>query len=276
MPLSLVFAVIATVLNSIAGGSCQDNATRHVTRHRSLATQPWYIAGLVLDGCGWVCTVLALRHLPVFVVQAVQGGAIALTAIGARMIWGSSLRTIDRVAVGACVTGVVLVSASAGSGRPATTAWVSTLVLGPTSAALVVALLAVRSSGRAWPLAFIAALGFGATSLAVRAVDLPLGDNVVPALLAQPATYLVVAFWILGFIGYSRASELSSLAQVTAVMLVTEVIAPGFIGIALLGDSVRAGWWWPMLTGLAIAVAGIATLAGSPTQRPPPSMIHLS
>jgi drug/metabolite transporter (DMT)-like permease len=275
MPLSLVFAVIATVLNSIAG-LMQSNATRHVTRHRSLATQRWYIAGLVVDGCGWVCTVLALRHLPVFVVQAVQGGAIALTAIGARMIWGSSLRTIDRVAVGACVTGLVLVSASAGSGRPATTAWVSTVVLVPTCAALVVALLALRSSGRAWPLAVIAGLGFGATSLAVRAVDLPAADSVVPALLAQPATYLVVAFWILGLIGYSRALELSSLAQVTAVMLVTEVIAPGFIGIALLGDSVRTGWWWPMLTGLGIAVAGIATLAGSPTQRPPPPMIHLS
>jgi len=107
-------------------------------------------------------------------------------------------------------------------------------------------------------------------------VDLPLVDSVVPALLAQPATYLVVAFWILGLIGYSRALELSGLAQVTAVMLVTEVIAPGLIGIALLGDSVRAGWWWPMLTGLGIAVAGIATLASSPTQQPPPRMIHTS
>jgi drug/metabolite transporter (DMT)-like permease len=265
--------VIATVLNSIAG-LMQSNATRHVTRHRSLATQPWYVAGLVVDGGGWVCTVLALRHLPVFVVQAVQGGAIALTAIGARLIWGSTLRTIDRVAVGACVAGLVLVSASAGGGRPATTAWVSTLVLVPACAALVVALLALRSSGRAWPLAVIAGLGFGATSLAVRAVDLPAGDGVVPGLLAHPATYLVVAFWVLGLIGYSRALELSSLAQVTAVMLVTEVIAPGFIGIALLGDSVRAGWWCPMLTGLGIAVAGIAMLAGSPTQQPPPRMIH--
>jgi len=140
----------------------------------------------------------------------------------------------------------------------------------------VVALLALRSSGRAWPLAVIAGLGFGATSLAVRAMDLPVVDSVVPALLAQPATYLVVAFWILGLIGYSRALELSGLAQVTAVMLVTEVIAPGFIGLALLGDSVRAGWWWPMLTGLGIAVAGIATLAGSPTQQPPRRMIHVS
>jgi hypothetical protein len=59
--------------------------------------------------------------------------------------------------------------------------------------------------------------GFGATSLAVRAIDLP-WHAVVPALLAQPATDLVLAFWTLGLIGYSGAQELSSLAQVTAVM----------------------------------------------------------
>jgi hypothetical protein len=227
----------------------------------------------MVDGGGWAYTVLALRHLPVFVVQAVQGGAIALTAIGARLIWGSSLRRIDRVAVGACVIGLVLVAISAGSERPATT-WVSTLVLVAMCAALVVALVALRSSGRAWPLSVIAGLGFGATSLAVRAIDVPAGHAVVPALLTQPAAHLVLAFWILGLIGYSRALELSSLAQVTAVMLVTEVIVPGLLGIALLGDSVRAGWWWPMLTGLGLSVAAIATLAGSPTQRPPPPMIH--
>ena len=221
-----------------------------------------------------MCTVLALRHLPVFVVQAVQGGAIALTAVGARIVWGSTLRRIDRFAIGACLIGLVLVSSSAGAERPATGVWVSTLVLGPLCAALVVALVALRSSGRARPLGVIAGLGFGATSLAVRAVDLPAGRSVVPTLLAQPATYLVVVFWTLGLIAYSRALELTGLAQVTAVMMVTEVVAPGLIGIALLGDAVRAGWWWPMLAGLGIAVAGIATLAGSPSQRPPPRMIH--
>jgi drug/metabolite transporter (DMT)-like permease len=273
MPISLLFAVLATVLNSIAG-LMQSNATRHVTRHRSLATQPWYIAGLVVDGCGWACTVLAVRHLPVFVVQAVQGGAIALTAIGARIVWGSTLRRIDRFAIGACLTGLVLVSASAGAERPATSTWTSTLVLVPAWAALVVALVALRSSGRAWPFGMIAGLEFGATALAVRAVDLPAGRSLVPTLLVQPATYLVLAFWIVGLIAYSRALELTGLAQVTAVMLVTEVVVPGLLGIALLGDSVRAGWWWPMLAGLGIAVVGIATLAGSPAQQPPPRMIH--
>jgi drug/metabolite transporter (DMT)-like permease len=273
MPISLVFAVIATVLNSTAG-LMQSNATRHVTPRKLLAAQPWYIAGLAVDGCGWVCTVLALRHLPVYVVQAVQGAAIGLTAIGARAVWGSTLRAIDRWAIGGCVIGLVVVSASAGAERPAITVWVSILVLVVMCVVLVVALVALRSSGRAWPLAMIAGLGFGGTSLAVRALELPAGRGVVAVLLAQPAAYLVVVFWIIGLIAYSRALELTSLAQVTAVMLVTEVIAPGLIGIALLGDSVRAGWWWPMLTGLGLAVAGIATLASSPTQQPPPRMIH--
>ena len=120
----------------------------------------------------------------------------------------------------------------------------------------------------------LAGLGFGATSLAVRAIEVPAERGVVPALLAQPATYLVPAFWIIGLIAYSPALEFTSLAQVIAVMLVTEVIAPGLIGIALLGDSVRPGWVWPMLIGLGVAVAGIATLASSPTQQPPPRMIH--
>ena len=239
-----------------------------------MATQPWYLAGLVVDGCGWVCTVLALRYLPVYVVQAVQGGAIGLTAIGARIIWGSTLRTVDRYAMGACLLGLVVVAASAGPQRTATAVWMSTLVLVLMSVALVVALVAVRSSGRAWPLAVIAGLGFGATSLAIHAVELPAGGDVVTTLLAEPVAYLVVVFWVIGLVAYSRALELTGLAQVTAVMLVTEVIAPGLIGIVLFGDSVRSGWWWPMLGGLGLAVAGIATLAGSPAQQPPPRMIR--
>jgi len=82
MVIGLLFALAAMVLNSVAG-LLESDATRHVTPRRSLAAQPRYLAGLVVDGLGWACTVVALRDLPVFVVQAVLGGAIALTAVGA-------------------------------------------------------------------------------------------------------------------------------------------------------------------------------------------------
>jgi hypothetical protein len=92
----LLFALGATVLNSVAG-LLQSDATRRVSEHRSLIAQPRYLGGLGVDALGWVCTVVALRQLPVFAVQAVLGGSIALTAVLARMVYGSALRTVDRV-----------------------------------------------------------------------------------------------------------------------------------------------------------------------------------
>jgi drug/metabolite transporter (DMT)-like permease len=273
MLISLLFALAATVLNSIAG-LMQSEATRHATRRRPLAAQPWYLAGLLVDGLGWVATVGALQHLPVFVVQAVQGGAIALTAIGARLVYGTALRRIDRMAIGGCLAGLVVLAGSAGPERPPPTSWAATLGLIAALAVLVVAVFGTWSNGRAWQLAVIAGLGFGGSSLAVRAVGTTSNPDVVVAVLLQPATYLVAAFWVVGLVAYSRALPLTSLAKVTAVLLVTEVVVPGFLGIALLGDTVRAGWWVPMIVGLALSVVGVAVLAGSPAQHPPRPTIH--
>src|SRR5438309_3803216 len=106
------------VLNSLAG-LLQSAGTRRVRKHRPLVVQPRYLGGLLVDLLGWVCTAAALRFLPVFAVQAVLGGSIALTALAARQLYGSRLRTDDRFAIGACLLGLVLVAASAGGDRPA-------------------------------------------------------------------------------------------------------------------------------------------------------------
>ena len=132
-----VFALTATVLNSVAG-LLESDATRHVSRGRWLVTQPRYLGGLVVDGLGWATTVVALRYLPVFVVQAVLGGAIAL----------------------------------------------------------VVALVGAWRADAAWPLALVAGLGFGGSSVAVRAVHLTVGESL--GLLETPSLYLVVVFGAVG------------------------------------------------------------------------------
>ena len=267
MVIGLAFALAAMVLNS-AAGLLESDATRHVTPQRSLVGQPRYLGGLVVDGLGWACTVVALRYLPVFVVQAVLGGAIALTAIGARIAYGSTLRRVDRVACGACVVGLVLVAASAGRERPDAPSWTAMLVLAVAAGLLVVCLVASWTSTVSWPLALIAGLGFGGSSVAVRAVHLGAGQDPL-TLLRAPAVYLVVVFGAVGLIGYSRALGRSSLPRVTAILLVTEVTVPGLAGIVLLGDSVRPGWWPAMTAGLLLAVAGVVVLAGSPVHHPP-------
>jgi drug/metabolite transporter (DMT)-like permease len=267
MVTGLLFAFTATVLNSIAG-LLESDATRRVPRGRSLVTQPRYLGGLLVDGLGWASTVAALRFLPVFVVQAVLGGAIALTAVGAQALYRSTLRPVDTLACAACVAGLVLVAASGGPDRPAGPSWPAMLALVAVAIVLVVGLVATWSARAAWPLALIAGLGFGGNSVAVRAVHLSLGDDPL-ALLAAPPVYLVIVFWVLGLLGYTRALQRGSLARVTAILLVTEVTVPGVGGIVLLGDSVRPGWWAALAAGLVLAVAGVAVLAGSPAHLPP-------
>lgn len=261
----LFFALCAMVLNSGAG-LLQSDATRRARKRRPLVAQPGYLGGLVVDGLGWACTVVALRHLPVFAVQAILGGTIAVTALAARKLFGSVLRPVDRVAIGACLLGLALVAASAGASPPPVASVAAYVVLSVVAVGLGVATVMLWRGKRYWPMAVVAGLGFGATSLAVRAVDA--GSDVL-GLLTQPAPYLVVIFWVIGLVSYTRALVLGTVGRVTAVFLVTEVLVPGFVGIVLLGDAVREGWWAPLLIGLVLAVTGVIVLAHSPAQAPP-------
>jgi drug/metabolite transporter (DMT)-like permease len=260
MIVGLCYAVAATVLNTLAG-LLQSAGARSTSARRPLVLRPRYVAGLLVDGAGWLCTVAALQRIPVLLVQSVLAGTIVLTALATRVRHRSVLRRVDRVAIAACLAGLVLIAAGSGTERPETVPWWAVLTLGAGASLIAIGMAAFWYSGRGWPLAVLAGLGFGGTSLAVRAVrsGSGLGD-----LLTQPAAALVVIFWVLGLVAYSRALALINVARLTAVMVVSETAVPGILGVVLLGDAIRPGWWGAVLTGLAFAVAGVVVLAGSP------------
>jgi len=265
----LCFALAAMVLNTVAGLS-QSYATSRVSLQRHLVTEPRYLAGLGCDALGWVATVVALRHLPVFAVQGVLGGSIVVTAITARLLHRAQLRRVDRSAIAACVIGLVMVAASAEADQPPSVPSSTYVVLFIGAALLALTMAAVWRGPRAWPLAMVAGLGLGGTSLAVRAVRVPTAMNAdLFDLLLQPAAYLVVLLWIIGILGYTRSLRMGTLTRVTAVFQVTEVVVPGLVGIVLLNDHVRAGWVLPMAVGLVLAAGGVLALARSPASRPP-------
>ena len=51
-----------------------------------------------------------------------------------------------------------------------------------------------------------------------------------------------------------------------AVLAVTETLAPGLLGLVLLHDGIRAGWWPAFVLGLVLALGGVVVLARSPAQ----------
>lgn len=261
MLIGLGAALVAMLLNSV-GALLQADGALRATRRRPVALQPRYLAGLGADGLAWFCSAVALRFLPVFAVQAVLGGAIALTALAAPRLFGTALRRADRWAVTACLAGLVLVAASAGAARPAVRSPAVDVVLLVSVLLLAVAVLVLRRGRRGWPLAVVAGLGFGGGALAVRAAHVQSGPDPA-ALLTQPAVYLLVGFWAVGLIGCTAALARGHVASMTALLTVTEVVVPGLAGIALLGDPVRPGWTPAFGLGLAVAVAGVVVLARS-------------
>jgi hypothetical protein len=259
----LLFAIGAMLLNSVAG-MMQSAAAHRRDPDRPLLTEPRYLGGLGIDGLGWVCTVIALRHVPVFAVQAVLGGAIPVTAIAMRVLYGSALRPIERAAVGACLVGLGLVAGSVGRDQPQPVPSSTVLLLFGEAGLLAAALTFLLATHRERPavLAVIAGLGFGGTSLAVRAAHLH-STTLVGAggLFTEPTTYLVLSFWVVGLTSYIRALTIGRLAEVTALLVVTEVVVPGVLSVALLGDSVRDGWGVALAAGLLLASAGGAVFS---------------
>lgn len=263
----LVAALVAAGANAGAA-MLEALATRRATRAAGVVTSPVYLAGLLLDIVGWLLTVLALRYMPIVAVQAIVAGQVVITVVASHWVFDTPLRRVDLVAAGANVLGLALLVGSARTGELPHTG------LGATIALLVVLLvlavggitLAVRSR-RAVPTAFVAGLAFGGTAVAVRLVDLdgPVGET-ARALLADPVAWSLVGYAVLGLALYTVALARGSVGPVVAVLAVTETLAPGLLGLLLLGDGIRDGWGPAFVLGLLLSLGGVVVLARSPAQ----------
>jgi drug/metabolite transporter (DMT)-like permease len=265
--LGLVAALVAAAANAGAA-MLEAMATRRATRAAGVITSPLYLGGLLLDIAGWVLTVLALRYMPIVAVQAIVSGQVAITVIASHWVFDTELRRVDLLAAGANIVGLGLLVGSARTeelphaGVGATIALLSVLVV----LAVVGTVTALRSR-RAVPIAFLAGLSFGGTAVAVRLVDLdgPVGE-VAHTVISDPVAWALLGYAGLGLGLYTVALSRGAVGPVVAVLAVTETLAPGLLGLVLLGDGIRSGWVFAFVAGLVLALGGVVVLARSPAQ----------
>jgi drug/metabolite transporter (DMT)-like permease len=262
-------AAVAAVLANSAASLLESAGIRQAPVGRAAWRQPRYAVGIAVDGVGWVLSVAALRVLPVVAVQSVLAGVLPVTVLASR---GGDPRRLSRqelVASALVLGGLVLVAAAAAPGRPERLPAAAHAVLLGAAVVVLAALVPVLRAGRPLLMAAAAGVAYGGVALSVRAVHIASSPwTSVLDLLAEPLAYAVLAFGAAGTVLLAAAMRHGTVGAVVGVLSVTEVVAPGLVGLALLGDRVRPGWVAPLVVGWLLTVTGVVVLARAPARHP--------
>ncbi|WP_435185225.1 hypothetical protein [Streptomyces sp. bgisy126] len=221
------------------------------------AVRQWrYLAGLCLDGLGFVLQVVALRTLPIYVVGAALAASLAVTAVVASRVLRVRLSRVERTAVAVVCAGLAMLALASGrEGHRAGPEALDWALLAVVAGILLLGAAAGRlpDRPRALVLGLGSGFGFGVVEVAVRLID---GFD-----LANPALYALLAGGGAAFLLLTSALQRGSVTTATAGMVLGETIGPAVVGVAWLGDTTRTGLGWLAVTGFAVAVAGSLTLA---------------
>ncbi|HET6504181.1 MAG TPA: hypothetical protein VFG87_25815 [Amycolatopsis sp.] len=251
---------VASVLQAVAARSVEGGDRGVDPRLLVRVLAQWrYVLGLSLDTLGFLAQLVALRVLPLFVVQAALAGSLAVTAVAALGI-GARLSRREWTAVVAVCAGLALLGLSAkGEGsHPVGLIFHSgllavALLLGGLG---VLAGLAPRRL-RGPALGLVAGLLFGVVALAGRVV----WTTSLLRLLTDPAAYTVAIAGVLAMLFFASALQRGSVTTATALMVVGETVVPSIIGVIALGDTTRPGFTVLAALGFALAVAAALALA---------------
>ncbi len=254
----------ATVLQAAATRSVDagsDSGVDVVLLLRAL--RQWrYLAGMGLDGVGFLLQVAALRLVPIYVVAAALAASLAVTAIMAAWVLSVRLSKTEWVAVGVVCASLAMLGLAAGpEGSQRGPAGLRWALLVAVAASFIAGAAAGRlgDRSRALVLGLGAGGGFGVVEVAVRLID-PI-DPTKAVFYTSPAVYAVIAGGVAGFLLLTSALSRGSVTTAVAGMVVGETVGPALVGVAWLGDRTRAGLSWMVVAGFVIAVAASLALS---------------
>nr|WSY57805.1 hypothetical protein OG999_21030 [Streptomyces sp. NBC_00886] len=250
----------ATVLQAVAARAATTGGGGDAALLLRALRQWRYLAGLALDGLGFVFQIAALRSLPIYAVGAALASSLAVTAVVAARLLGVRLSGVEWAAVGVVCAGLAMLGLASGAeGDRAGSTALKWAMLGTAVAVLLLGLVGGRlpERGRALALGLGAGFGFGVVEVAVRLID-----SLAPStLFVNPATYALLVGGGAAFLLLTTALQRGSVTTATAGIVIGETIGPAVVGVVWLGDRTREGLAWLAVLGFLVAVAGALALA---------------
>ncbi|KOU64028.1 membrane protein [Streptomyces sp. MMG1533] len=250
----------ATVLQAMAARAADNGEGGEAALFLRAVRQWRYLAGLALDGLGFLLQVAALRSIPIYAVGAALASSLAVTAVVAARVLRVRLSGREWGAVGVVCAGLALLGIASGTegDRSGPTA-LEYALLGVALAVLLLGLAGGRlpERGRAGLLGLGAGFGFGVVEVAVRLID----SAALPDLVRDPAAYALLLGGAAAFLSLTSALRTGSVTAATAGMVIGETVGPAAVGVIWLGDRTREGLAWVAVLGFLIAVVGALALA---------------
>ena len=256
----------ASVLQGVAAQRAEQGSGLDPRLMVRLARSVPYVSGLGLDLAGFVASLVALRTLPLFLVQSAVASSVGVTAIIAAAI-GVRLRGREVASLVVLAAGLLMLALSAqpeqGSPITLTYRWAllaSVVLLG------AVGVIAARHGGRsgAPALAFLAGLAFTVVAVSARSLTLP---TPLWHTLADPGLWAILAHGALGMLLFTTALQRGSVTTAVALTFAVETVVPAVIGLAFLGDRTRAGYAPIAVLGFVLTIAGTLALAAHDMSR---------
>lgn len=252
---------LGTVLQAVAARRTARTSGVDVRMFRSLLSQTPYLASLVVDAAGFLASIVALRSLPLFLVESAVASSVGVTAVFAVWFLGARLGRVEIGALGALGVGLVLlaVSAEPGPGRPlaASQQWV---LLAGVVVLLILGVGATRLPDR-WACAGLAAAAgasFGGVGIAARTLVVP---QPLWQLLLEPLAWAIVGYGGLALLLFAMSLQRGPVTTTAAVTVSAETLLPAILGVLVLGDASRPGFAGLAVAGFALTLLGAVALA---------------
>jgi drug/metabolite transporter (DMT)-like permease len=268
-----LFFAVGTVLQQKAAAGASDEQARRAGFLLRLARQPLWLAGIAVDGLGFVCQAAALGVGRLVVVQPLLAVTIVFALPLGAAIAGQRIES-RQMAGALAVTGglaVFLVVSEPSGGRDDAPLgdW---LPAGAILAAVTVALFAAGARRGPGPKAALYGLAagilFGVSAALTKATVDDLGDGILAVL----SDWNVYALIVVGYASMSLSAaplQTGELAPAVATSMTLDPVTSVALGVTMFQESLHdsAAGAAASLVALGAMVAGIVVLAAA--QRPP-------
>ena len=272
-----IVAAVAFALGSVLQqkGTSETEATEDDPRFLiQILHKPIWLAGAISQAMGWILQAAALDRASLMVVQALS--ALSLVLALPLGMWLTHQNIGRRELTGALLTlaGIVFFLSAGqpqgGSSHASAAAWwTSCLVI--LALALALTGLGFRWRGAAKALTFgsAAGLAFGLQAAVTKTFVSDTGSGLLALLTSWPV-YVLILSALAGFVLQQSALKTGVLAPALASSNSVSLFVSVVLGIVLYGETLSksgGGHVGSAYVGLAIAIGGIAVLAGSAPPR---------